>query len=104
MNRLEKLKNEMADHLHKTMPLHGSIGYTASKAFRDGFETAAAEYEKIIAVLEGALETTSAYLQWREDDLIGDDCIGDGKLTAGFKNRLATINEALQKLSDFKNE
>lgn len=31
--------NELADHLHKTMPLHGSIGYTASKAFRDGFQT-----------------------------------------------------------------
>ena len=90
MNRLEKLKNEMADHLHKTMPLHGSIGYTASKAFRDGFETASAEYEKIIAEIEGAL------------DKIGHDtkinCDADDAENECFD----VAQVALQKLKEFR--
>jgi len=83
MNRLEKLKNEMADHLHKTMPLHGSIGYTASKAFRDGFDAASAEYENIIAELEGALK----------------DIYADGS----YKDIASVFaGNALQKLKEFR--
>lgn len=73
MNRLEKLKLEMADQIPKVC---------CDIAFKFGWDGASAEYEKIIAELEGALEYYSIECTWNE-------------------NRDVAA-EALQKLKEFK--
>jgi hypothetical protein len=47
-------------------------------------------------VLRDGLEIALNYLHWREDDLIGDDLIGDNRLTQAYKDRINTINKALE--------
>jgi len=42
-----------------------------------------------------ALCVAQNYLNWHGDDLIGDDCIGDQKLTQRFKDRIRKIDNAL---------
>ena len=46
------------------------------------------------SLFEVLLQTMN-YLHWREDDLIGDDLIGDGKLTERYKKRVDSILKAL---------
>lgn len=50
-----------------------------------------------VADYEAALEGTRNYLHWREDDLIGDDLKGDGRLTARFKQVIGSIYSVLNK-------
>lgn len=42
-----------------------------------------------------ALSKVQAYLHWHGDDLSGDDLVGDGRLTASYKNILDLISRAL---------
>lgn len=61
MNRIEKLKNEMAHSRaiqidKKYKPEEFTIYANARRSFIKGFDAASAEYEKIIAELEGAIE------------------------------------------------
>lgn len=51
-----------------------------------------------LKIAREALNTALNYLHWREDDLIGDDCIGDGRLTAGYKNKVSEIEKAISKI------
>jgi hypothetical protein len=48
------------------------------------------------------LNLTLNYLHFRSDDLVGDDCIGDGKLTATLNNRIGEIIKALDSWAKFK--
>lgn len=43
------------------------------------------------------LHEVLSYLEWREDDLIGDDCKGDGKLTMRFKQLVSSIYSTFNK-------
>lgn len=55
MNRLDKLKKELKDpSLHFRHECEG-FRCGAHKSWEEGFDAASAEYEKIIAELEGAL-------------------------------------------------
>lgn len=42
-----------------------------------------------------ALRTTLNYLNHSADDLVGDDCIGDGKRTHRYKRQISEIELAL---------
>ena len=46
------------------------------------------------------LNTALNYLHWREDDLIGDDCIGDGRLTAEYKNKVSEIEKSISEIGE----
>lgn len=73
-------------------------------SFIHGFDACEAHYLPMIEKLESALNTSLNYLYWREDDLIGDDCVGDGKLTAQYKNRVSEVEQAIAELAEFKNK
>lgn len=84
MNRLEKLKNRLAEKHYKEsghVPTEWAV-----MNFNSGFDAASAEYEKIIAEIEGALEWYA-----KRDEVLGF------KITSSF------AIQALQKLKDFKN-
>lgn len=53
-----------------------------------------------LEIAKKALNTALNYLHWREDDLIGDDCIGDGKLTAQYKNKVSEIEKAILEIGE----
>lgn len=53
-----------------------------------------------LAKAKEALNISLNYLHWREDDLIGDDCIGDGRLTANYKNKVSKIEKAILELGE----
>ncbi len=66
------------------------------EAYEDALAAAsihAAEHRKLREVLH----KVEAYLNWRSDDLYGDDLIGDQKLTIGFKKIMADISDAINK-------
>ena len=46
-------------------------------------------------VKDEALKTILNYLHHRTDDLVGDDLIGDGRLTSSFNQKVAIIGRAL---------
>lgn len=85
MNRLEKLKNSLAEKHYKEsghVPTEWAV-----MNFNSGFDAASAEYEKIIAELEGALKKAKqemAMTVWRDEEVY-------------FQ-----IEEALQKLKEFR--
>lgn len=54
------------------------------------------ELRKVVEPLEKNLYSALRYLYWREDDLIGDDLKGDGKLTANYKNMISELEKALE--------
>jgi len=37
---LNKIRDQLASHLKQTEPLHVTMGYTATRAFIEGFDTA----------------------------------------------------------------
>lgn len=43
MSDWQKRRDELAQHLQKTAGLHDTMGYTAEKAFRDGWDACRAE-------------------------------------------------------------
>jgi hypothetical protein len=47
--------------------------------------------------LRDVLSNVESYLNWRSDDLYGDDLIGDQKLTMGFKRIMQSIADVLHK-------
>ena len=49
-----------------------------------------------IAEKDAVLNEVLSYLEWREDDLIGDDIKGDGRLTARFKQVVSLIEATLK--------
>lgn len=53
-------------------------------------------YDKAVAQLVEALNDTLNYLHWHCDDLTGDDCIGDQKLTQSYNRKVTAINKALE--------
>jgi hypothetical protein len=84
MNRLEKLKNKAIEEQFSTYNsiVENSIG---REACENGWNAASAEYEKIIAELEGALEWIDNWNNWQLQPSINNKC-----------------KEALQKLREFR--
>jgi len=115
MNRLEKLKNRLADEYilkqdfdedcltERTNPgtpvgectYHTLCGCFIHETYKEGFDAASAEYEKIIAELEGALDSII------EIDLITHKM--HPEYEGQFSEYADRAKEALQKLKEFKN-
>lgn len=51
-----------------------------------------------LAKAKTSLNNALNYLHWREDDLIGDDFKGDGKLTAEYKNKVSEIEKSISEI------
>lgn len=108
MNRLEKLKLELAQkrrsiltEVRKILPIDDIV----VDEFHNGFDAASAEYEKIIAELEGALK----YIAITKYGLQGYFEENDEKGAYQYISNLAFEYEskarnALQKLKEFKND
>lgn len=93
MNRLENLKNSLAEKHYKETG-HVPTEWAVMNFF-SGFEAASAEYEKIIAELEGALEIYGdlSSIEFRKKE--------DGFMYA--KSNIGTsARRALQKLKEFR--
>lgn len=56
--------------------------------------------EELVAAKDKALNGALSYLHWRTDDLCGDDCVGDGRLTLRFKQRVSEIEKAIALKAD----
>ncbi len=74
MNRLEKLKLDKwieyaitIDKKYNPIQQANMPTVLSENAFHIGFEAASAEYEKIIAELEGALEYINDWNNWHDD-------------------------------------
>jgi len=93
MNRLEKLKNEMTLKVVPSISGWASYDYEQRRLkFIEGFDVASAEYEKIIAELEGALERIG------HDTSVNCDA-------ENAKNECFDVAQvALQKLKEFRGE
>lgn len=59
---------------------------------------------KIVEIQGEALETALNYLYWREDDLVGDDLIGDQKLTSNYKARVKVLEKAQSQVAELLKE
>jgi hypothetical protein len=57
------------------------------------------ELRQKLKLADKVLQETQNYLCWREDDLIGDDLKGDGRLSARFLAIISTITETLEQLN-----
>lgn len=96
MNRLEKLKKELAQErrcilteIREILPIDDIV----VDEFYNGFDAASAEYEKIIAELEGALIELEKYINgFSAHDAHHELCCQVPTLA----------REALQKLEEFK--
>lgn len=123
MNRLEKLKLEMAFnypnvyeivHMNADTPRLSGAEYL-THGFKAGFDTASAEYEKIIAELEGALKECHYFCQDQKananeainticpNEECDYQCNGCIKSISDCDTTSITIIKALQKLKEFKN-
>ena len=102
MNRLEKLKNRLAEKHYKEsghVPTEWAV-----MNFNSGFDAASAEYEKIIAELEGAL------LDCELELLTIDDHVNYGKMERYYSPErsqqlgklILKAQSALKKLKDFR--
>jgi hypothetical protein len=100
MNKnLETKMNELAEELYPYFWDHdGSERHNESdrEIFSKGFQSCHDLMIEDMKKLVEALCSASNYLSWREDDLIGDDCIGDKKLTARYKNQVNELSKAIQ--------
>lgn len=106
MNRLEKLKKELAKNhgvgianpvlrsMISSMS-RGAYSTVLADSFESGFDAASAEYEKIIAELEGALTN---WMKFEEKSIAEDGHYVGKEFNALIKN----AQDALQKLKDFK--
>lgn len=97
MNRLEKLKLELAQErrhiltgVREILPIDDIV----VDEFYNGFDAASAEYEKIIAELEWALE--------HYEDIAYIKCDGVDSLGNEIENEYYVAEEALQKLKEFR--
>lgn len=88
MTRLEKLRDQEANK-HRTEIRKREI-------YKDGFNTASAEYEKIIKELEDALRFAAMP--------ITSESPTTESLLESFRNDTERIKQALQKLKDFRGE
>lgn len=52
-----------------------------------------------VLAIRDAPENTQSYLDWNADNLSGDDLIGDGRLTARYKQALEVIADALSRFA-----
>lgn len=59
---------------------------------------------KIVKIQGEALDTALNYLYWREDDLVGDDLIGDQKLTSSYKARVKVLEKARSQVAELLKE
>lgn len=71
-----------------------------------GFDASTAIHQERTKKLLDLIDELENYLNWRTDDLVGDDLIGDQKHTKRFNQLLNKINEVkrqvLQEWGDFK--
>jgi len=79
-------------------------GNTYNECFRSflvGAKARDAEIQQLkskLAKAKTSLNNALNYLHWREDDLIGDDFKGDGKLTAEYKNKVSEIEKSISEI------
>jgi len=106
MNRLEKLKITLAREVSNQLacPALRSMYPSTSRGemcdlfedlYKTGWEKSSAEYEKIIAELEGALTN---WMKFEEKSIAEDGHYVGKEFNALIKN----AQDALQKLKDFK--
>lgn len=88
MTRLEKLRDQEANK-------HGTE-FRKREIYKDGFNTASAEYEKIIKELEDALRFAAMP--------ITSESPTTESLLESFRNDTERIKQALQKLKEFRDE
>lgn len=96
MNRLEKLQSELAEAWIENTGLTEPKNENSIRiiSFKAGFNSASAEYEKIIAELEGALDSIV------EIDLATHK--RHPEYEGQFSRYADKAREALQKLKDFR--
>lgn len=105
--QIEKM-NELASHLDKTSMLHEVMGYTASKAFTDGYTAAHNDATAIIERLETAIAYYADSNNWLTIDGPGDireQISNDSKIHSNnFSLGGMRAREALAELNKWRNE
>jgi len=57
---------------------------------------------EVVDLADVTLSQIENYLHHNTDNLCGDDCIGDKKLTMRFENRIIQIQKAIETLTNVK--
>lgn len=94
MNKIEQLKKENEE-------LKSEIKYINTQVKVASYKLMLAEIQQLkskLAKAKTSLNNALNYLHWREDDLIGDDFKGDGKLTAEYKNKVSEIEKSISEI------
>lgn len=94
ISAVEQLKAEV-DNLEQQNSEYKGL-YEESRRMRSEIAVLKSKLAKAKTSLDNALN----YLHWREDDLIGDDLIGDGRLTAEYKNKVSEIEKSILEISE----
>ena len=74
-------------------------GDTENWVLKSDYEALDKQWREAVGPLVIIQNEVLNYLYWREDDLIGDDLKGDGKLTARYKSLVSRLQNAI---SDFE--